>query len=55
MEPAGNDAGLLHAVTPGYWNAPAETEAAFIDDWFKTGDIGWVEADGTESQIGRRT
>lgn len=35
------------AVTPGYWNAPEETEKAFIDGWFKTGDIGRVEADGT--------
>lgn len=35
------------AVTPGYWNAPSETDKAFIDGWFKTGDIGRVEADGT--------
>jgi fatty-acyl-CoA synthase len=27
------------AVTPGYWNKPAETEAAFIDGWYRTGDL----------------
>jgi long-chain acyl-CoA synthetase len=33
-------------VTPGYWNAPAETAAAFVDGWFLTGDIGYMDADG---------
>lgn len=41
------------AVTPGYWNAPEETEKAFIDGWFRTGDIGRVEADGTIYIVGR--
>ncbi len=35
------------AVTPGYWNKPEETESAFRDGWFRTGDIGRVEPDGT--------
>ncbi len=35
------------AVTPGYWNKPEETAAAFKDGWFRTGDIGRVEPDGT--------
>jgi fatty-acyl-CoA synthase len=30
----------------GYWNKPAETAAAFADEWFKTGDLGRVDADG---------
>ncbi|MFD5828267.1 long-chain fatty acid--CoA ligase [Lentzea sp. NPDC060358] len=31
-------------VTPGYWNAPEATAAAFTPDgWFRTGDIGRVE------------
>lgn len=25
-------------VTPGYWQRPKETQAAFIDGWFRTGD-----------------
>jgi fatty-acyl-CoA synthase len=28
------------AVTPGYWNRPEATEAAFFGDWFRSGDIG---------------
>ena len=35
------------AVTPGYWQKAAETAEAFVDGWFRTGDIGRVEADGT--------
>jgi fatty-acyl-CoA synthase len=27
------------AVTPGYWNKPAETAAAFADGWYRTGDL----------------
>ena len=31
----------------GYWNKPAETSAVFTeDDWFKTGDIGSLDAEG---------
>ena len=35
------------AVTPGYWRNPEETARAFEDGWFKTGDAGRVEKDGT--------
>ena len=41
------------AVTPGYWNKPEETGQAFIDGWFRTGDIGRVEKDGTIYIVGR--
>ncbi|RFB88552.1 feruloyl-CoA synthetase [Rhizobium leguminosarum bv. trifolii] len=34
------------AVTPGYWNKPEETAAAFTDGWYRTGDLGRREANG---------
>jgi long-chain acyl-CoA synthetase len=30
----------------GYWNNPKETEAAFRDGMFRTGDIGYQDAEG---------
>ena len=33
-------------VTAGYWNAPAETAAAFVDGYLLTGDIGTMDEDG---------
>jgi len=33
-------------VTRGYFNAPEESAAAFVDDWFLTGDIGYMDEDG---------
>lgn len=33
-------------VTRGYWRRPADDEDAFIDGWFRTGDIGLVDEDG---------
>jgi long-chain acyl-CoA synthetase len=40
-------------VFPGYWNRPAETEAAFVDGWFRTGDQGEVDDGGNWAIIGR--
>jgi long-chain acyl-CoA synthetase len=34
------------SVTKGYWHLPEETTAAFVDGWFRTGDIGEIDADG---------
>src|SRR5262245_22194783 len=33
-------------VTRGYFNAPEESAAAFVDGWFLTGDIGYMDQDG---------
>jgi malonyl-CoA/methylmalonyl-CoA synthetase len=34
------------AVTPGYWRKPRETSETFRDQWFRTGDLGRVDAEG---------
>ena len=33
-------------VLQGYWHMPEETQDSFDGDWFKTGDIGNIDADG---------
>jgi long-chain acyl-CoA synthetase len=33
-------------VVSGYWNDEAATKAAFVDGWFHTGDVGYVDAEG---------
>ena len=41
-------------VTSGYENDPAATEEAFFPGgWFKTGDMGWMDADGYLYVTGR--
>ncbi len=30
----------------GYWNRPEDTATAFVDGWYRTGDAGFVDADG---------
>ena len=40
-------------VTRGYENNPAANAEAFADGWFRTGDQGWIDADGYLRLTGR--
>jgi len=42
------------SVFTSYWNRPEETREAFVDGWFKTGDIGSLDADGFLSVTDRK-
>jgi long-chain acyl-CoA synthetase len=41
-------------VIPGYWKNPAATEAAFGGGWFRTGDLGFVDAEGLYHVVDRK-
>jgi len=41
-------------VFKGYWNMPEETCNAFVDGWFKTGDIGQLDNEGFLSITDRK-
>jgi long-chain acyl-CoA synthetase len=42
------------SIFKGYWNRPDETRDAFVDGWFKTGDIGNLDSDGYLSITDRK-
>lgn len=42
------------SVFRSYWNRPEETRDAFVEGWFKTGDIGHIDADGFLSVTDRK-
>ncbi|QDV08657.1 Long-chain-fatty-acid--CoA ligase [Planctomycetes bacterium Poly30] len=41
-------------ITPGYWNRPAETKAAFRGGWFHTGDLATIDAEGWVNIVDRK-
>ena len=34
------------SISPGYWNSPEQTAAAFDGGWYKTGDLGYFDEHG---------
>src|SRR5207248_3591113 len=40
-------------MAEGYRNAPERQEAAFADGWYRTGDLGWLDAEGFLHVLGR--
>ncbi len=41
-------------VMRGYWRRPEETRAVFFGEWFRTGDLGTVDADGYFTIVDRK-
>ncbi|EPR70805.1 long-chain-fatty-acid--CoA ligase [Cyclobacterium qasimii] len=63
VDDAGNDLALGERgelcvkgpqVMPGYWERPEETADSFIGEWFKTGDIAVMDADGFFKIVDRK-
>lgn len=42
------------SIFKGYWQKPEETRSAFVDGWFKTGDVGNIDEDGFLSVTDRK-
>lgn len=51
---AGEIAARGPQIMAGYWNRPEETAKVMRGDWFLTGDIGVIDADGYVSIVDRK-
>ena len=40
-------------ITPGYWQAEEETRAIKVDGWLRTGDVGYIDDEGSVWITGR--
>ena len=40
-------------ITPGYWRSEDATKAAKVDEWLRTGDVGYLDAEGNVWITGR--
>ena len=58
VRPDGQQVGEIRVrgetVTPGYWNLPEETAAAFCDGWLCTGDLAVMDAEGYVNIVDRK-
>lgn len=58
VEPDDREVGEILArgptITPGYWNRPDETAAAFADGWLRTGDLAVIDAEGFLNIVDRK-
>jgi long-chain acyl-CoA synthetase len=43
-----------HNVFAGYWGRPEATEAALVDGWFRTGDLGRLDGEGFVTIVDRK-
>jgi acyl-CoA synthetase (AMP-forming)/AMP-acid ligase II len=43
------------ALMVGYWNQEEATERAFVDGWYRSGDLGTIDPDGYVTIADRRT
>lgn len=41
-------------ITSGYWNRPEDSKTAFVDGWFLTGDVGFMDENGFFSIVDRK-
>jgi acyl-CoA synthetase (AMP-forming)/AMP-acid ligase II len=58
VEPDDREVGEILArgptITPGYWNRPEETAAAFTNGWLRTGDLAVNDSEGFLNIVDRK-